>query len=63
MHNFLMGINFTCGLIIVLLIEMGSFKSNYPKINYDSKTAKPIVKHTIAIIVAVFTISLLTKIQ
>lgn len=62
LSGFLSGINFVIGIITVLIIEMGSIKINNPKFVYDSKTARPLFKHTIAIIVALVTLSILTHI-
>lgn len=59
MADFLSGINFICGILIILVVEFGSFTSDSLNINYDSKETKPIIKHSITIIILLILIKIL----
>ena len=59
MDNFLSGIYFICGILIILVVEFGSFTSDSLNINYDSKETKPIIKHSITIIILLILIKIL----
>lgn len=63
MNNFILGINFVCGLIIILILETGSFKINQLNFNYDSKEAKPFVKHTLSLLVVIILLQIIMKIS
>lgn len=58
MDNFISGINFMCGLFIILVVEFGSFTSVLFNINYDSKNTNSFVKHSITTTIVVLLISI-----
>lgn len=59
MDNFLSGIYFICGILIILVVEFGSFTSDSLNINYDSKETKPFIKHSITILILLILINIL----
>lgn len=61
MDNFISGINFICGIFIILVVEFGSFTSVLFNINYDSKNTNNIIKHSITVIISILLVNILLK--
>lgn len=61
MVNFITGINFIYGIFIILVVEFGSFTSEFLNIQYDSKNTNSIIKHSITLIISILLVNILLK--